>query len=192
MDNKVRIIAGDLKNRPIKIPRDTETRPALVLVRRMVCDTLAPDIPDARVLDLFAGTGAFVFEMISRGAKSAVAVDIERNMTRAIEDNARTFGIEEQVTAVSNDYLRAISNLGRGGRKFDIIIVAPPFYGDYVNKAVMAVQEEGLLDDRGILVAHYYKKDDVNREPEGLELLKTKSHGKSIIDFFGKKRQGIE
>ena len=192
MDNKVRIIAGHLKGRPIKIPKNTETRPALVLVRRMICDTLMPDIPDARVLDLFAGTGAFVFEMISRGAKNAVAVDIERSMTKAIEDNARTFGIEDKISAVNNDYLRAIDNLGRAGRKFDIIIIAPPFYGEYVNKAIEALQKQELLDDNGIIVAHYYKKDDVNQKPERLELLKTKSHGKSIIDFFIKKRQAIE
>jgi 16S rRNA (guanine(966)-N(2))-methyltransferase RsmD len=192
MDNKVRIIAGHLKGRPIKIPKNTETRPALVLVRRMICDTLMPDIPDARVLDLFAGTGAFVFEMISRGAKNAVAVDIERDMIKAIEDNARTFGVEDQISAVNNDYLRAIDNLGRADHKFDIIIIAPPFYGEYVNKAIEAVQKQELLDDNGIIVAHYYKKDDVNQKPEGLELLKTKSHGKSIIDFFGKKRQVIE
>jgi 16S rRNA (guanine966-N2)-methyltransferase len=188
MDNKVRIIAGNLKNRPIKIPKGTETRPALVLVRRMVCDTLMGDIPEARVLDLFAGTGAFVFEMISRGAKNAVAVDIESEMTKAIENNAHTFGVEKQISVVNNDYLRAIDNFGKAGRKFDIIIVAPPFYGDYVNKAVVAVERQSLLDEKGILVAHYYKKDDVDRTPEGLELLKTKSHGKSIIDFFGKKK----
>lgn len=184
MENKLRIIAGDLKNRIIKVPRHTETRPALVLVRRMICDTLTPYILDAKVLDLFAGTGAFVFEMISRGASKAVAVDLEKKMVQSIEANAHAFGIEDKIMVVNNDYLKAIDNLGSGGVKYDIIIVAPPFYGDYVNHAINAIHNCRLLARDGIIVAHYFKKDDVNREPEGFTLWKTKTHGKSVIDFF--------
>lgn len=184
MENKIRIIAGDLKNRVIKVPKFTETRPALVLVRRMICDTLMPYIPDAKVLDLFAGTGAFVFEMISRGASKAVAIDLEKKMVQSIEANARRFGVENKIMVVNNDYLKAINNLGTGGVKYDIIIVAPPFYGDFVNLAIAAIHKRGLLAKDGIIVAHYFKKDDVNREPEGFTLWKTKTHGKSIVDFF--------
>jgi 16S rRNA (guanine966-N2)-methyltransferase len=184
MENKLRIIAGELKNRVIKVPKYTETRPALVLVRRMICDTLMPYILDAKVLDLFAGTGAFVFEMISRGASRAVAIDLEKKMARSIEENARNFGVADKVTVVNNDYLKAIENLGTGGVKYDIIIVAPPFYGDYVNRAISAINDRELLSKDGILVAHYFKKDDVNREPEGFTLWKTKTHGKSVVDFF--------
>ncbi len=184
MDNKVRIIAGDLKNRVIKIPKKTETRPALVLVRRVVCDTLTPYIFDADVLDLFAGTGAFVFEMISRGAKSAVAVDLDRRMAESITENAREFGIDNVVRAVCQDYLKAVDALSEAGQQFDIIIVAPPFYGDYVNQAVRAIQKNAMLKPQGIVMAHYHKKDDVNREQPALDLWKTKTHGNSIMDFF--------
>jgi 16S rRNA (guanine966-N2)-methyltransferase len=184
MENKLRIIAGELKNRIIKVPKHTETRPALILVRRMICDTLTPFILDAKVLDLFAGTGAFVFELISRGASRAVAVDLEKKMADSILANARAFGVEDRITIVNNDYLKAIDNLGAGGDKYDIIIVAPPFYGYHVNYAIAAIYDRGLLAKDGFIVAHYFKKDDVNREPEGFTIWKTKTHGKSVIDFF--------
>ncbi len=184
MENKLRIIAGELKNRVIKVPKYTETRPALVLVRRMICDTLTLYILDAKVLDLFAGTGAIVFEMISRGASSAVAIDLEKKMAQSIEENARIFGVADKITVVNNDYLKAIDNLGAGGIKYDIIIIAPPFYGDYVNRAISAINDRKLLSKDGIIVAHYFKKDDVNRRPDGLTLWKTKTHGKSVVDFF--------
>jgi len=184
MDNKVRIIAGELKNRIIKFPKKTETRPALVLVRRVVCDTLMPYIDGADVLDLFAGTGAFVFELISRGANSAVAIDLDKRMAESIAQNAGEFGIDDRVRAVNQDYLKAIDALSEGGRQFDIIIVAPPFYGDYVNTALRAIQKNSMLKPDGIVMAHYHKKDDVNREQPALELWKTKTHGNSVMDFF--------
>jgi 16S rRNA (guanine966-N2)-methyltransferase len=184
MDKKIKIIAGNLKNRTIKIPKKTETRPALILVRRVICDTLMLHVPDAVVLDLFAGTGAFVLEMLSRGAKSAVAIDLERNMTDSIQANAETFGVDDRLSVMNSDYLRAISNLGNRNRKFDIVIVTPPFYGKFVDNSLDAVHKAGLMGNKGVLVAHYYKKDNVNREHPGYMLWKSKTHGNSIMDFF--------
>lgn len=184
MENKIRIIAGSLKNRIIKIPKDTQTRPALVLVRRVVCDTLMPYIPEAEVLDLFAGTGAFVFEMVSREAKSAVAVELDRKMARALEMNAKVFNIGDRIEVINSDYLKTIERLGQLKRSFSIIFVAPPFYGDYVNAALDNIAKFRLLKKDGLLMAHYYKKDQVKRDHPGFILWKSKAHGKSIMDFF--------
>lgn len=184
MENKIRIIAGGLKNRIIKIPKDTQTRPALVLVRRVVCDTLMPYIPEAEVLDLFAGTGAFVFEMVSREAKSAVAVELDRKMAKALEMNAKVFNIGDRIEVINSDYLKTIERLGQLKKSFNIIFVAPPFYGDYVNTALDNIAKFGLLKKDGLLMAHYYKKDQVKRDHPGFKLWKSKAHGKSIMDFF--------
>jgi 16S rRNA (guanine966-N2)-methyltransferase len=184
MENKIRIIAGSLKNRVIKIPKDTQTRPALALVRRVVCDTLMPYIPDAEVLDLFAGTGAFVFEMISREAESAVAVELDRNMANTLEMNAKEFKIADRIEIINADYLKTIERLGERKRSFDIIFVAPPFYGDYVNLALENISRFRLLKKDGLLMAHYFKKDEVNRDHPEFKLWKSKAHGKSIMDFF--------
>jgi 16S rRNA (guanine966-N2)-methyltransferase len=184
MENKIRIIAGSHKNRVIKIPKDTQTRPALVLVRRVVCDTLMPYIPDAEVLDLFAGTGAFVFEMISREAQSAVAVELDRKMVNTLEMNAKEFKIADRIEVINADYRMTIERLGEMRRSFDIIFVAPPFYGKYVNIALDDIAKFKLLKKDGLLMAHYFKKDEVNRDHPGFKLWKSKAHGKSIMDFF--------
>jgi len=184
MSNAVKIIAGSLKNRNIKMPKGSETRPALVLVRRVICDTLTPYILDSTVLDLFAGTGAFVFEMISRGAGRAVANDLERPMSEALIKNSQNLGIADQVQVLNYDYLEAIKRLGQTKKQFDIIFVAPPFYGEYVNLALEAIHEQNLLAPESILIAHYYKKDKVAESQPGLKLWKQKIHGNSIMDFF--------
>ncbi len=184
MENKIRIIAGSLKNRVIKIPRDTQTRPALVLVRRVVCDTLMPFIPDSDILDLFAGTGAFVFEMISRDARNAVAVELDRKMAITLEKNAQEFKIADRIEVINADYLKTIERLGEMRRSFDIIFVAPPFYGDYVNIALDNIAKFKLLKKDGLVMAHYYKKDEVKRDHPEFKLWKSKAHGKSIMDFF--------
>jgi len=184
MDSRLRIIAGRLRNRAIDIPRDSAVRPALVLVRRVICDTLAPFVPDAAVLDLFAGTGAFVFELISRGAQSAVAIDLDRKMIASIEKNASRLGVSDQIEAINGDFAEVAAQLGRQGKKFDLVIIAPPFYGDFIERALKAIAHLGLLKTGGMAVAHYHKKDSVNRSPVGYELWKSKMHGNSQVDVF--------
>ena len=186
MSNSVRIIAGKLKNRVIRMPKGSETRPALALVRRVICDTLMPYIMDASVLDLFAGTGAFVFEMISRGAGSAVANDLDRAMSAALVKNGQTLGIADKVQTLNCDYLEAVKRMGQSGKQFDIIFVAPPFYGDFVNLALAAIIEQELLTPEGILISHYHKKDNVADSNPGLKLWKQKTHGNSVMDFWMK------
>ena len=166
------------------MPKGAEVRPALVLVRKVICDTLMPYITDAHVLDLFAGTGAFVFEMISRGAKSAIAVDLDSKMANNIELNAKTFGVSHQIEVINSDYLRALAHLAERGEGFDIIFVAPPFYGNYVNSSLDYIDKTGLLKKDGVLVAHYHKSDKVNHDRKQFMLWKCKAHGNSIMDFF--------
>jgi 16S rRNA (guanine(966)-N(2))-methyltransferase RsmD len=187
MENKVRIIAGELKGRVIKIPKATDTRPALVLVRRMIADTLMPYIPETRVLDLFAGTGAFVFEMLSRGADSAVAVDIDKRMTQSIEENAKILNVVDRLQVLNMDFTKALELCGRQQKRFDLIFIPPPFYGDFVDRAFSGIRENNVASGDAIAVAHYHKDDKVDREPEGFRLWKTKSHGVSVMDFFIKK-----
>ena len=166
------------------MPKGSETRPALVLVRKVICDTLMPYILDASVLDLFAGTGAFVFEMISRGAGSAVANDLDRAMSEALVKNGQALGVADRVQALNCDFPEAVRRMGRSQRKFDIIFVAPPFYADFVNRSVEAVGEHDLLAPKGILITHYHKKDTVAESNPGLKLWKQKKHGNSVMDFW--------
>jgi 16S rRNA (guanine966-N2)-methyltransferase len=119
----VRIIGGEWRRRRIALPRDVELRPTPDRVRETLFNWLAPVLPGARCLDLFAGTGALGFEALSRGAARAVLVEREPAAAAALERIREDLGAAaEIVRADAADYL------ARGAReRFDIAFVDPPF-----------------------------------------------------------------
>ena len=119
----VRIIGGEWRRRRIALPRDVELRPTPDRVRETLFNWLAPVLPGADCLDLFAGTGALGFEALSRGAASAVLVEREPRTVAALERVREELGAAaEIVCADAADYL------ARGARRrFDIVFVDPPF-----------------------------------------------------------------
>src|SRR5207302_7290190 len=91
---RVRVIAGALKGRRLVTPRGTSTRPTADQIRVALMDTLTPWLPDARVLDLFAGAGGVGLEALSRGALHATFVEREARAVAALDANIRALGVE--------------------------------------------------------------------------------------------------
>ena len=119
----VRIIGGTWRRRRIALPRDVELRPTPDRVRETLFNWLAPVLPGADCLDLFAGTGALGFEALSRGAGHAVLVEREPRVAQALELVKDELGAAADIVrADAADYL------ARGDRKsFDIAFIDPPF-----------------------------------------------------------------
>lgn len=180
----MRIIAGTLKNRTFKSPAGKQTRPALALIRRMIFDTLQPLIPDCEILDLFAGSGAFVFEGISRGAKKATAIDIDPKVISLLESNSQKLGISDMVETYSIDALRAIPELARSKRKFDLIFIAPPYFRRLTQESLRLLDHNPIIKKNGIVVAQLHKKEEMNLSISRFNLLKTKKHGITVIRFY--------
>src|ERR1044071_2366834 len=105
----LRITTGTLRGRRIPVPRD-EVRPTSERARQAFFNIVGDRIDGARFLDLFAGSGIFSFEAISRGAKESVAIDSSRGHTAAIEKTAKDFGIP--VRAITADVEAGIKRLG--------------------------------------------------------------------------------
>ena len=121
----MRVVAGTHRGRTLRAPPGSETRPTSDRVREALFSILGPSIQDARVLDLFAGSGALGIEALSRGAAAAVFVDRSRRATQAIRANLAALGIEAEVRALeARAALRAAS--GRG-EAYDLIFVDPPY-----------------------------------------------------------------
>jgi 16S rRNA (guanine966-N2)-methyltransferase len=119
----VRIIGGEWRSRRIALPRDVELRPTPDRVRETLFNWLAPVLPGADCLDLFAGTGALGFEALSRGARSAVLVEREPRTADALDRAKEELGAAaEIVRAEAGDYLARNAR-----RRFDVVFVDPPF-----------------------------------------------------------------
>jgi 16S rRNA (guanine966-N2)-methyltransferase len=130
----LRIIAGEFKGRRLKAPAGRAVRPTGDRVKEAWFSILQPSIPDARVLDLFAGSGALGFEALSRGA---VQVDFVENHTTSlatIRDNAATLDVEARITIHRSDAMRFAARLQPGA--YDVAFADPPYATDDAAKLV--------------------------------------------------------
>jgi 16S rRNA (guanine966-N2)-methyltransferase len=117
----MRIIAGAYGGRTLKAPKGESTRPTSDRVREALFSILGDRVQDARVLDLFAGSGALGLEALSRGAHSVTFVDDDRAAIAAIKANLATLGAAAEVR--QTDALRFL----RGALQYDLILLDPPY-----------------------------------------------------------------
>jgi 16S rRNA (guanine966-N2)-methyltransferase len=120
-----RIVAGALGGRRLALPADARVRPTADRVREAWLAITAPALPGARVLDLFAGSGALGFEALSRGARHVTFVEILPASLAAIRKNARALGLADRVKIVRRDALAYLERVR--GKAFDIAFADPPF-----------------------------------------------------------------
>lgn len=121
----MRIISGEWRGRRLKAPPGRDVRPTTDRVREAWMSALAPSLPGARVLDLFAGSGALGLECLSRGAAEVVFVERARGALKAIEENVVLLGCRPRVQVVQGDALRYLRRLPPGA--FDLALADPPY-----------------------------------------------------------------
>jgi 16S rRNA (guanine966-N2)-methyltransferase len=124
----IRIIAGEFKGRRLKTPASDKVRPTADRVREAWFSILQRSIRGARVLDLFAGSGALGFESLSRGAVSADFVEVHRASLAVLKANAETLKVEDRVTIHRVDALRFAEGLRPA--EYDVAFADPPYAGD--------------------------------------------------------------
>lgn len=120
----MRIIAGEHRGRILKSPKGKGTRPMLDRVREALFSSLGMRVEDARVLDLFAGTGSLGLESLSRGAGSARLVESDRTALAALRANVETLALTQRAEVVSGDALEPAS---WGEAPFDVVFFDPPY-----------------------------------------------------------------
>ena len=124
----LRIIAGEFKGRRLKTPSGRSVRPTADRVKEAWFSILQQSIPDARVLDLFAGSGALGFEALSRGAVSVDFVETHRVSLTALKANVEALGVEDRVTIHRSDALRFAERLQPA--QYDVAFADPPYASD--------------------------------------------------------------
>ena len=143
----MRIIAGTLKNFRLISPKGQSIRPTSDRAREWIFSCLIGQIKNARVLDLFSGTGAFGLEALSRGARSVTFIDQAAQAVDLTRKNVEKAG-------VSADIFRddAGSFLSRTDKCYDVIFLDPPYRFDQLEKLAAIICERRLLADDGILI----------------------------------------
>lgn len=153
----MRIIAGSMRSRTIVAPKGTDTRPTLDRTRESLFNMIAGDCCDAKVLDLYGGSGALALESISRGAKSAVICDCSREAAKAIRQNIESLKVTGQVQFLFMQDLQAVALLGREKELFDLVFLDPP-YRISTDPACRAMDEAGILAEDALIVIEHDAK----------------------------------
>ena len=150
----MRIIAGRFKSRTLQAPEGSDTRPTLSRTKESLFSILFDACLDARVLDLFAGSGALGFEALSRGARSAVFCDAASSAVRALKTNAAALGVEQETLIIKADWQRTLRQLHEQDRQFDLIFIDPP-YKVPVMPIMKMLDDMQLLSKSGIMVVEH-------------------------------------
>src|ERR671935_3114859 len=144
----MRIIAGEHKGTRIFAPPGRDTRPTSDRVRENVFNIVAPWVEGARVLDLYAGSGAMGLEALSRGAQSAVFVEADGEAVRAIERNLDKLRLTG-ATVLRAGVTAGLAQEAAAGRKYDLVLVDPPYamtdYDTLSRYLPTVLAEDGLL-----------------------------------------------
>jgi 16S rRNA (guanine966-N2)-methyltransferase len=194
----MRITGGTAARRILKVPKGLDVRPTPDLVKQAVFNSLGGRVAGARVLELFAGTGALSLECLSRGAAAAVCVERSRRHAEVLRQNARLAGVPHDLLQVRvQDVFVALTQLAAAGERFDLILADPPFGAKNLGRRSTSFAQQ-LLDEPnlppvlasdGLLVLGHTKRDTLSL-PEHWQEQKVLKHGDSIMRFLGPARDG--
>jgi 16S rRNA (guanine966-N2)-methyltransferase len=147
--DRVRIIAGEFRSRTLIAPKGSATRPTMDRARETLFNVLMNliDFEGAWILDLFAGSGAFAFEALSRGAARATLVDSNKRALEAIKTNARSLGVEERVSIRQQDVHAFLER--RGDETFNLIFADPPYEKTDLTELEELIGSRGWLAPQG-------------------------------------------
>ena len=146
----MRVIAGKYRGKKLKEFSLTTTKPTLDRVKESLFSSIQFDLIDASVLDLFSGTGALGIESLSRGANSVEFVDCNNEAIKIINQNLS--GIDGSVKVTKSDYMSYLNQVKSEGKKYDIILLDPPYNTDYGINAINYILDNDLLSEKGIIM----------------------------------------
>ncbi|HKQ39004.1 MAG TPA: 16S rRNA (guanine(966)-N(2))-methyltransferase RsmD [Verrucomicrobiae bacterium] len=188
----MRIIGGQAAGRLLKVPPGYDVRPTPDLVRQAIFNSLGALVADARVLDLFSGSGALGLECLSRGAASVFSVEKSNRPAAMIRENLANSGLPPENYEIRiQDAFTAIHQLAEIGRSFDLIVADPPFGEKNIGRRSTSLSQK-LLDDEqlpklltleGLFVLGHTKRDTLTLTAAWKEV-KVLRHGDSTIRFL--------
>lgn len=185
----MRIITGSARGTRLKSPAGDGTRPTADRTREALFSMLGSRVVDARVLDLFAGTGALALEALSRGAASAVLVD--RTTHAILAENAARTKLAGRAEIHRGDVYAVAAELAREGRTFDLIFADPPYaHGDNARVLEAAARGALLLAAGGLLVLEQGAGEEIVPQAGALRLMRERRYGAARICFYAEEEQG--
>lgn len=186
----MRVVGGRLRGRALATPGDMRVRPTSDRVRESVFNILAHNdfgvgfhLDEARVIDLFAGTGALGCEAVSRGAKFCLFVDADADSRGLIRQNVEALGL----TGITKIWKRDATDLGpretQAGGAFTLAFLDPPYRKGLVERALISARDGGWLADNAVVMTER-AADEAAEAVDGFTEFDSRSYGETTIAFL--------
>ncbi len=181
----MRIIGGDFRGRKLIALSGDDIRPTSDRVREAIFNILGPRVQNARVLDLYAGTGALGLESLSRGAKNVVFMDVALSSCQIIQKNINLCKMTEKTTLLHHDIVgHPFSKVHKA--PFDLIFMDPPYGKGHVETTLEKSGFLDLLAPKGIIIVEQSFKESLADPLNGLDIYRQKKYSKTFVSFLKK------
>lgn len=172
----MRVVAGEYRSRLLKTPQGRNTRPTTDKVKGAIFNMIGPYFDGGVVLDLYAGSGSLGIEALSRGMNKGYFVDNNFKSIQIIKENISSLKIDNQCDVIKQDANQALNNLILHNKKFDLILLDPPYAKQDIEHQLSKIIKNNLLETKGKIVCEVDKEVSL-QTPEGLKLIKENEYG---------------
>ena len=177
----MRVISGIAKGVNLKTPDGLATRPTTDRVKEAMFSIIQFNLPGAKVLDLFGGTGQLGIEALSRGAQSAIFVDSAETSCNLIKENLKRSKFTDKALVVRSDYELYLKKCRE---KFDIIFLDPPYIEVFLENSLNLITEIDILQTNGIIVAERPLGKELPSEIPGFSRSRDYKYGKTLLTLY--------
>jgi 16S rRNA (guanine966-N2)-methyltransferase len=176
----MRLSGGELRSRVIPSPPGSSIRPTPGRVKEALFSILGTAVEDARVLDLYAGTGAIGFEALSRGAKHVTFVELHAPTAQRIRATAAELGVERRATVVCSPAEKAVQ---RVSGRFDLVYADPPYALPPPHLTFGTLRTRGAVDAATTIVYEHREGGEPFASP-GFTTLRDARYGEVLLQFL--------
>lgn len=180
----MRIIGGKYRGKKLHSVRGTSTRPTSDRTREAIFNIIAHQVRGARVLDLFAGTGALGLEALSRGAQSAVFIDNNHQSLTVLRDNLAGLSLQRPTNIIQWDLTRNLDCLHSIPQTFDLVFMDPPYNKNLITPVLGHLHISQALENGALIIVEHSRHEPVQPDPLGFEIVDHRRYGKTLVSFF--------
>lgn len=179
----MRVITGSARGVRLQAPKGMDTRPTLDQVKEGIFSAIQFEVEGRRVLDLFAGSGQMGIEALSRGAKSAVFVDMRQDACAVVRSNLEKTRLTPSAQVLRSDYLSYLSHCRE---TFDLIFLDPPYAEIFLENALKSISEIDILSECGILICERPAEKTLPAQIGCLHVSREYRYGRVTVSLYRK------
>ncbi len=180
----IRIIGGELKGRKLVTVHGIKTRPTADRVRESIFNILGDSVRGARILDLYAGTGAMGIEALSRGAESVLFADNHKAALAALGKNIKTCSLENRASTIKWNILNNLNIIRSYRPAFNLVFIDPPYHKDMIGQTLSNLAMSQCLENKARLTIEHSPLEPIPENLPGYKISNQHRYGKTLVSFL--------